>query len=34
MEQMEDNLQTQVKAEKLSSGIFHEYRIPSGQLVL
>lgn len=33
MEQMEDNLQTQVSAENLSLVIFHEHRIPSGQLV-
>ena len=34
MEQVEDNLQTQVSVESLSSVIFHEHRIPSGQLVL
>ena len=34
MEQMEDNLQTQVSIENLSSGIFREHRIQSGQLVL
>jgi len=34
MEQMEDNLQTQVSVENLSSVIFHEHTIPSGQLVL
>lgn len=33
MEQVEDNLQTQVSVENLSSVIFHEHRLPSGQLV-